>query len=94
MNNVEKIKSRYDRYSYVYDILEYLPEKLIFAKYREAIIPKLTGRVLEVGVGTGKNLPYYITLTTIKGDTYCLICDICCFLCFFWEKKWFVFICS
>ncbi len=56
---MNKIAKRYNRYSYVYDFFELLPEKLIFAKHRKRIIPLLNGKILEVGVGTGKNLPYY-----------------------------------
>lgn len=60
MRHVNKnIKKCYDRYSYFYDLFEFLPEKLFFKKLRKKIILSLRGRVLEIGVGTGKNLPYY-----------------------------------
>lgn len=55
-----KIKKRYDRYAFFYDLLEFFPEKFFFAKYRKMIIPTLKGSILEIGVGTGKNLPYYL----------------------------------
>ena len=55
----EKIKKRYNRYSYLYDFLEFLPEQLFFRHYRRQIISTLKGKVLEIGVGTGKNLGYY-----------------------------------
>jgi len=54
-----KIQSRYNRYSYFYDFLEAFPEKLFFDKLRKKIIPGLSGNILEIGVGTGKNLKYY-----------------------------------
>lgn len=53
------IKERYSRYAYVYDFFEFLPEKLFFNKIRNSFIHELRGNILEVGVGTGKNLPFY-----------------------------------
>ena len=65
LRNSIKIKERYDRYARFYDWFEYLPEKFLFAKYRELIIPALRGNILEIGVGTGKNLPYYSGQTEV-----------------------------
>ncbi len=31
----------------------------IFERQREQLVPKASGRVLEIGIGTGRNLPYY-----------------------------------
>ncbi|MSR86196.1 class I SAM-dependent methyltransferase [Candidatus Woesearchaeota archaeon] len=59
MNETEKIKKRYNRYSYIYDCTECPCELFSFQKYRKNIISSLGGKVLEVGVGTGKNIPYY-----------------------------------
>ncbi len=55
----EKIRSRYDRFSYFYDFLEAIPEYFGFSKFRRELLDSINGRVLEVGVGTGKNLKYY-----------------------------------
>jgi len=55
----EKIKKRYNRYALIYDILEFLPEIMLFGNLRKKTLSKMTGKVLEVGVGTGKNLSYY-----------------------------------
>lgn len=42
-----------------FDAFMFPLERVALAKRRRALIPKATGRVLEVGVGTGANLPYY-----------------------------------
>lgn len=59
MNNTEKIRRRYDRVSKVYDIFEQPMEAMSLKKWRIEATKDLKGRVLEVGVGTGKNIPYY-----------------------------------
>jgi ubiquinone/menaquinone biosynthesis C-methylase UbiE len=53
------LQQRFDRFAYYYDLVEFLPEKLLLAKNREKIIGRLRGKILEIGVGTGKNLLYY-----------------------------------
>ncbi|MFQ6054396.1 MAG: class I SAM-dependent methyltransferase [Methanosarcinales archaeon] len=59
MTKTYKIKSRYNRYAYFYDLLEAPVEFLVFGKWRKSILEHLKGRILEVGIGTGKNLKYY-----------------------------------
>lgn len=54
----EIIKNRYNRYSKFYDIFE-LPMETFFSKFRPDLVCYAEGNVLEVGVGTGKNLGYY-----------------------------------
>jgi len=54
-------KKRYNRIAAVYDSLESPMELLSYSRWRKEVfkwIPK-KGTILEVGVGTGKNLPYY-----------------------------------
>lgn len=56
----ERARRAYDRASRWYDFQEWLPERLAFRKWRRRLwdlVPD--GSVLEVGVGTGKNLRYY-----------------------------------
>ncbi|MBI4187236.1 MAG: methyltransferase domain-containing protein [Chloroflexi bacterium] len=55
----EAARRRYDRIAPLYDIMVGLVEKR-FRKWRQMMWSKVEGRhILEVGVGTGKNLPYY-----------------------------------
>ena len=51
--------SKYDRFSRVYDLMETPMELMRYGKWRKEVFSGLEGRVLEVGVGTGKNIPYY-----------------------------------
>ncbi|MEN1970648.1 class I SAM-dependent methyltransferase [Lentibacillus sp. N15] len=57
MNNnlTDTIKKRYNRISAIYDVMD----KMIKERWRKELLQKVDGRVLEVGVGTGANLPYY-----------------------------------
>ena len=53
------IISKYNRISPIYDIMEIPMETMMFSNWRKDILSRLSGRVLEVGIGTGKNIPYY-----------------------------------
>ncbi|MBA7489761.1 methylase [subsurface metagenome] len=56
----EAAKRRYNRIAPVYDFMESLVERSRYSKWREMLWSKVDGtHILEVGVGTGKNLPYY-----------------------------------
>ena len=52
-------KKRYDRISKVYDLMEKPIEVALFRHWRKDLLRMVSGEVLEVGVGTGKNIPYY-----------------------------------
>jgi len=53
-------KRRYDRIAPVYDFMESLVERSRYNKWRGMLWSKVEGSAtLEVGVGTGKNFPYY-----------------------------------
>jgi len=54
----KKIRKRYSRISRIYDFLE-KPMEYSVAKWRQELMKEVSGKVLEVGVGTGKNLAYY-----------------------------------
>ncbi len=62
-----KVQRKYDRFSYFYDWLEESIEKGKFGKWRKELLGNLKGRILEVGVGTGKNLRYYNKNTEVTG---------------------------
>jgi len=53
-----QIKSRYNRIAPYYDLLELLSER-VFKNWRSKLLSQAKGKILEVGVGTGKNFPYY-----------------------------------
>lgn len=50
---------KYDRFAKIYDLFESPMELQAFSKYRKKALSLVKGKVLEIGVGTGKNLPYY-----------------------------------
>ncbi|MDP2926402.1 MAG: methyltransferase domain-containing protein [Nanoarchaeota archaeon] len=53
------VQKKYDRFSRFYDLLEGSMEKYKFSRWRKDLLSNLKGKILEVGVGTGKNLSYY-----------------------------------
>ena len=56
----ELAKRRYNRIAPFYDLMNSLVERLRYNKWRELLWSKVEGtNILEVGVGTGKNFPYY-----------------------------------
>jgi ubiquinone/menaquinone biosynthesis C-methylase UbiE len=60
--NTEVTIKRYNRIAPVYDIMEGLVERSRYRRWRELLWSKVEGKkILEVGVGTGKNFPYYPT---------------------------------
>ena len=53
-------RRRYDRIAFLYDFMELPMERALFARWRAQLLNRIVGtQALEVGVGTGKNLPYY-----------------------------------
>jgi ubiquinone/menaquinone biosynthesis C-methylase UbiE len=50
---------KYNRFSIVYDLLERPIEKYLFSNLRKKVTSYSAGKVLEVGIGTGKNMSYY-----------------------------------
>jgi len=59
-SKTDSTRKRYDRLAFFYDFLEAPLERYRFAHWRSRLTDRIVGdRALEVGVGTGKNLPYY-----------------------------------
>lgn len=61
------VVSKYNRISAVYDLIEAPIEIFLYGKWRKETLSNLTGRVLEVGVGTGRNLEYYPAGAQVTG---------------------------
>lgn len=58
--STDTIRRRYNRIAFLYDFMELPMERLRFAAWRSRLRDRITGpRALEVGVGTGKNIPFY-----------------------------------
>src|SRR3989344_2268819 len=59
MRTIIKSKETYNRIARFYDLHTKLAEKLWFIKWRKKFFTPLKGKILEVGIGTGKNIDYY-----------------------------------
>ncbi|OGJ55225.1 hypothetical protein A2483_05660 [Candidatus Peregrinibacteria bacterium RIFOXYC2_FULL_33_13] len=59
MNTTIRSKEKYNRIARFYDVHSKFAEKIWFTKWRNQFILPLKGKVLEVGIGTGKNIGYY-----------------------------------
>jgi len=56
----EQTRKRYDRMAPIYDGSEAVMERFLYVPWRRLLWSGVEGPdVLEVGVGTGKNMPYY-----------------------------------
>jgi ubiquinone/menaquinone biosynthesis C-methylase UbiE len=56
----ETARKRYNRIAPLYDLMEGLVERSRYSKWRQLLWSRVEGsRILEIGVGTGKNFPYY-----------------------------------
>ena len=59
-HNTEAARKRYNRIASVYDFMESLIERSRYSGWRQLLWSKVEGQmILEVGVGTGKNFPFY-----------------------------------
>ena len=61
-------RRRYDRLAAIYDLRTYMAEEYLFKKFRRLLWSRMKpGRVLELGVGTGANIPYYPKRCQVTG---------------------------
>lgn len=59
-DSTDHTRSRYDAAAPIYDLLEWPVERWLYRSWREQLWAKVEGpEVLEIGVGTGRNIPYY-----------------------------------
>jgi ubiquinone/menaquinone biosynthesis C-methylase UbiE len=55
----EEIQQKYNRFAPWYDLAQGIPELLGLRKLRRELLQRASGEILEIAVGTGKNLDYY-----------------------------------
>ncbi|MDT8303367.1 MAG: methyltransferase domain-containing protein [Sedimentisphaerales bacterium] len=56
---MENLEKKFNRTSRIYDSVDYLFERFRYRKLRQRIWRNLTGRILDAGIGTGCNIPFY-----------------------------------
>lgn len=61
------VRDHYNSVAHRYDSLIRLPERVLFADGRQWAAGQAGGDVLEVAVGTGRNLPHYRPGTSVTG---------------------------
>src|SRR3989338_4855391 len=59
MNDNFKTIKKYNRIAGFYDSFNKFNEKRWYSKWRKEFIAPLKGKILEVGIGTGKSIPFY-----------------------------------
>ena len=67
MNTTIRSKKKYNRIARFYDLHSKIAEKIWFTKWRKKFILPLKGNILEVGIGTGKNIEYYNNKAKVVG---------------------------
>lgn len=68
-NDRDRLRRLYDSYAPGYDRGMDVLERVLFRGGREWVCRRAAGRVLEIAIGTGRNLPHYpagITLTGVE----------------------------
>jgi ubiquinone/menaquinone biosynthesis C-methylase UbiE len=64
------IVSKYNRIAPIYELIDLPLELFFFRKWRKEALSNLSGKVLEVGVGTGRNLKFYSSRCSVTGIDY------------------------
>lgn len=57
--STQELSQKYDRFAQWYDWVEGIPELLGLSRMRRQLLRRGSGKILEVAVGTGKNLRFY-----------------------------------
>jgi ubiquinone/menaquinone biosynthesis C-methylase UbiE len=58
---------RYERIAPLYDLLDLPFERGRYRKLRPLLFEGLSGRILDAGIGTGRNIPYYPPAASVVG---------------------------
>ncbi|HEU4344235.1 MAG TPA: methyltransferase domain-containing protein [Candidatus Binatia bacterium] len=69
----QEISAKYDRVAHYYDWIEGIPDLFGLRRLRRKLLRRASGKVLEVAVGTGKNLQFYpsdsrVTASDVSGE--------------------------
>ena len=64
--STELTKTRYNRIAPLYNFIEAIPE-MMFTPWRKKLLAKAEGKILEIGIGTGKNFPHYPSGACVTG---------------------------
>lgn len=59
--------SKYNRIAPIYELIDLPLELFFFRKWRKEALSGLSGKVLEIGVGSGRNLKYYPAGCSVTG---------------------------
>ena len=54
-----EIRQKYEKFARWYDLMDGIPEVLGVRRLRRRLLQQASGRVLEIAIGTGRNLRYY-----------------------------------
>lgn len=60
------LQTKYSITAYFYDILDY-PWERVYQQWRSGLVSDLRGKVLEAGIGTGRNIEFYHKDTELVG---------------------------
>jgi ubiquinone/menaquinone biosynthesis C-methylase UbiE len=60
-------RARYRRIAPLYDVLELPFEYARYRPLRRMLFARLSGRILDAGVGTGRNIPFYPPAASVTG---------------------------
>jgi ubiquinone/menaquinone biosynthesis C-methylase UbiE len=63
----ERVRRIYDESAGRYDRMIRLPERILFGGGRQWVCSQARGEVLEVAIGTGRNLPFYPNEVRLTG---------------------------